>query len=165
MPTDAYIGLGSNIDPEQHLQAAVAALRERFRSVETSTVYRNPAVGFTGDDFLNMVARVRPGMSAGALERFLAEVERDAGRRRGATAPKAAGPRTLDLDLLLYGSLVDAELRLPRDDVLRYAFVLRPLAELAPDLAHPVTGRRLGSEWRAAAGRSPLMSVQPLRFP
>ena len=65
------------------------------------------------------------------------------------------GPRVLDLDLLLYGSLVDPELRVPRHDVLRYAFVLRPLSELAPRLVHPVTGRTLRAEWQAATGRGP----------
>ena len=164
MPTEVFVGLGSNIDPERHLRAAVDAIRERFTLIGISPVYRNAAVGFEGDDFLNMVIRLRCSAGPAELEQFFSDVERACGRRRGARSEGvgAMGPRTLDVDLLVYGSVVDPELRLPRSDVLRYAFVLRPLADLAPELVHPVTGRPIRLEWDAVADESPSMEPQEL---
>ena len=162
MLTEVFVGLGSNIEPERHLRDALAALRNRLTLVETSPAYRNAAVGFRGDDFLNMVVRLRCTAGPVALEGLLSEIERAAGRQAKVTAVGTIGPRTLDLDLLLYGSVVDPELGLPRSDVLRYAFVLRPLAELVPELVHPVTGRTMLSEWEAIAYRSPRMEAQHL---
>ena len=157
MPAEIFVGAGSNIDPERHLRAALAAIRDRFGAVTTSAVYRSAAVGFSGDDFLNVVMRLQAPVGPAELQRFLSRVEQACGRQRTARSKGAqpVGPRVLDLDLLLYGSLVDPDLRVPRHDVLRYAFVLRPLSELAPQRVHPVTGRTLRAEWLAAAGRSP----------
>lgn len=164
MPTEVFVGVGSNIDPERYLRAAVEALGGGSPRIATSPVYRNPAVGFAGDDFLNMVVRLECSMSVAELEQWLSDVEQACGRRRGGMPEpgEAIGSRTLDLDLLLYGSVVDPELRLPHSDVLRYAFVLRPLADLAPDRAHPVTGRTLREEWEAVADGSPPMKRQDL---
>ena len=164
MSTEVFVGLGSNIDPESHLNAAVHAIRGRFTLLGISPVYRSAAVGFKGDEFLNMIIRLRCSASPSKLEQFFSEVEKACDRRRGAHSEDvgAIGSRTLDLDLLLYGSVVDPELRLPRSDVLRYAFVLRPLKDLAPDLVHPVTGRPIGVEWDAVAAKSPSMEPQEL---
>lgn len=165
MPTEVFVGLGSNIEPERHLRDALESLRNRLTWVEASPIYRNAAVGFRGDDFLNMVVRLRSTAGPAELEGVLSEIERAGSRQRlGPTAGQVKvapagtiGPRTLDLDLLLYGSVVDPELGLPRSDVLRYAFVLRPLADLVPELVHPVTGRTMLSEWEAVADQSPLL--------
>lgn len=155
---EIYAGLGSNIDPERHLGKAIEALRHRYGRIDLSPVYRNPAVGFVGDDFLNLVIRFRSEHPPAELERSFPEMERAAGRRKPATAGAPEfGPRTLDLDLLLYGARVDPAARLPRNDILRHAFVLRPLADLAPDLVHPLTGRTMADHWRAVEARSPSM--------
>lgn len=151
---EIYVGMGSNVEPEEHLKDAVAALQKRLGTVELSSVYRNPAVGFAGDDFLNLVLCADTHLAPAAVERVLSEIETAAGRGRSRSR---VGPRTLDLDLLLYGNLVDPALRLPRGDILRYAFVLRPLAELAPALTHPVTGTRMEVAWRRMAEHSPPM--------
>ena len=158
MPTEIYAGLGSNVDPARHLNRAIGELRRRYGRVQLSPVYRNPAVGFTGDDFLNLVIRFRSDCSAGELECRFSSLEHAAGRREPATeGAQVLGPRTLDVDLLLYGSTIDPAMRLPRSDILRYAFVLRPLAELAPDLVHPLTGRTMAGHWRAVEAQGPPM--------
>ena len=158
MPVEVFVGLGSNIDPANHLHTAVEALRRCYGFVDISPVYRNSPVGFTGDDFLNLVVRFQCDEQPAELERTLSAMERAAGREPSA-AGREPGPRTLDLDLLLYGSAVAPELGLPHSDILRYAFVLRPLAELAPDFVHPLTGRSLTSHWRDLAGQSPPMQA------
>lgn len=145
-PVDVYLSAGSNVAPAENLRLACAELRKRFGELEISGVYRNPAVGFDGDDFLNLVLRFRAVESPVAI---IAELERLhvlAGRVRG---PDPFSSRTLDLDLLLYGDSVlpDPAIRVPREDIKKYAFVLRPLAELAPALRHPVTGETMAGLW------------------
>jgi 2-amino-4-hydroxy-6-hydroxymethyldihydropteridine diphosphokinase len=142
-----FVSVGSNIEPEENLRLACGELERRFGGLEVSSVYRNPPVGFAGDDFLNLVAAFETDRSPEALVAELEEIHDLAGRQRGG---ERFGPRTLDLDLLLYDDLVTdgPPLSLPRDDVLKYDFVLGPLAELAPDLVHPVTGRSLAELWR-----------------
>ena len=158
---DVYVGVGSNIDAQQNLPSAIDVLQERMGVVELSCTYRNPPVGFDGDDFLNLVLRLYSGAGPIAVEKILSEIERCAGRARTGQGP---GPRSLDLDLLFYGSVVDAELRLPHEDVLKYPFVLRPLAELAPTLAHPITGIPIAQSWlEMASTNPPLTDVGPLQ--
>jgi 2-amino-4-hydroxy-6-hydroxymethyldihydropteridine diphosphokinase len=156
---DVYISAGSNVAPEENLRRACRELARRFGKLQVSGVYRNPAVGFKGDDFLNLVLRFR---SAEPPEAIVAELERLhglAGRVRG---PDPFSPRTLDLDLLLYGSAVikDPKIRVPRDDIRKYGFVLGPLAELAPELRHPETGEPMSELWsRFDRTASPLERV------
>ncbi|MEJ2172850.1 MAG: 2-amino-4-hydroxy-6-hydroxymethyldihydropteridine diphosphokinase [Woeseiaceae bacterium] len=143
-----YLGLGSNIDAERHLRLGIEQLRQRFGELELSTVYRNRSVGFDGDDFLNMVVGFESEASPAAIQTEIERIHALAGRQRGEA--KYAS-RTLDIDLLLYDDLVTEVpgLRLPRPDVLEYGFVLRPLTELAPEMAHPVTGRTMLEHWQA----------------
>jgi len=141
-----YLGLGSNLDPENHLRMAVRELRQRFGDVRLSPVYRSRAVGFEGPDFLNLVVRCRTDLPARAVLATIDEIHGLAGRRRG---NDRFGSRSLDIDLLMFGDAVSAsrELRIPREDILEYAFVLRPMAELDPGLVHPVTGRTMALHW------------------
>lgn len=145
-PVSVYLSAGSNIEPARHLRAAVAALRERYGALRLSPVYRSAPVGFAGQDFLNLVIGFETSERPAEILRFLESLHRRAGRdRRGGRLSS----HSLDLDLLLYGDLVCETPPLPRDDILDYAFVLAPLADLAPDLAHPVSGRRIGELWAA----------------
>lgn len=142
-----FLGLGSNIEPERNLRLAARELRRHFGDVGLSAVYRSAAVGFDGDDFLNLVARVETELPPEEIAGLLERIHTLAGRQRG-SADLAS--RTLDIDLLLYDDLVidTPGLQLPRRDVLEYGFVLGPLAELAPDRRHPLTGRRFADHWR-----------------
>ena len=119
----------------------------RFGEVGLSSVYSSKPAGFDGDDFLNLVARVECDLAPAEIVAELEQIHSLAGRRRDNGRVLS---RTLDIDLLMYDQLVmdSPALRLPRADVLEYSFVLRPLAELAPDCRHPQTGRRLSEHWR-----------------
>ncbi len=153
-----YVGLGSNIEPEANLREAERRLSAELGPLDCSRVYRSPPYGFAGDDFLNMVVRFTSRAGPAAVDAVLTRIEDAAGR-----TSERRGARTLDLDLLLYGARVDAGQRLPRTDVLEYPFVLAPLAELAPDAVHPVTGERHSQAWaRMAALGEPLTLVGPL---
>lgn len=143
--TTAYVGIGSNIDPAANVRDAVHLLRSEFPGLRESRVYRSPAYGFDGDEFLNLVVGFETGLDADAVEDRLAAIEYSGGRVRTGIR---FGPRTLDLDLLIFGQAVNALQRLPRMDVLAYPFVLLPLAELAPDLPHPLTGVPLAAAAR-----------------
>jgi 2-amino-4-hydroxy-6-hydroxymethyldihydropteridine diphosphokinase len=142
-----YVSLGSNIDPEDNLRLAVDELRRLYGDVQVSAVYRSTAVGFDGDDFLNLVAAFESEKSPLAICADIEVLHNLAGRDR--RSGKWA-PRPLDIDLLLYNDLIMDErpVRIPRSDILEYSFVLRPLAELGPDLVHPVTGRTMLEHWQ-----------------
>ena len=155
-----YVSLGSNIDAEKNLRTAVDELRRRFGTVSLSPTYRNAAVGFDGDDFLNLVAAFEAAESPREIQRQIEEIHELTGRQRGNDKFSA---RPLDIDLLLYGNEVIDEppLQIPRSDVLEYAFVLGPLAELAPGLIHPNTGRPMSEHWQECdAERHPLIPVE-----
>ncbi len=143
----AYLGLGSNLDAEQNLQLASRELRDRFSLQKISTAYRSKSLGFDGDDFLNAVACIETELTPHDLCEELELIHEVAGRRRRS---EKFISRSLDIDLLLYDQLVlnEPPVRLPRKDVLKYSFVLRPLAEIAPDYRHPVTGKLIGDHWR-----------------
>jgi len=148
----AYLSLGSNLDAETHLRDAVAALRARFGEVQVSHAYRFPAVGFAGGDFLNAAAAIDSDLDPFALNDWLHALEDAHGRDR--SGPRY-GDRTLDIDIVFYDALVldgPGHLRLPRDE-LRHAFVLKPLAEIAPGFVDPVSGCRLDAMWRAHPDR------------
>lgn len=141
-----YLGLGSNVDAGRNLALGVGELRQAYGDLRLSPVYRSAPVGFDGDDFLNLVVELETGESPRAIHDRIERIHDLAGRVRSTNAYVA---RTLDIDLLLYDDLVlrDGKLRVPRADVLDYGFVLRPLAELAPALRHPVTGRTMQEHW------------------
>ena len=149
---DVYVGLGSNIEPLRYLKQAATELQRQFGQVVSSDVYRSEPLGFDGDDFLNLVVRLRTTADPDTVAEILSSLEQAASRHRD--GPKF-GPRTLDLDLLLYGWRVDAKRRLPRADIALYSFVIAPLAELAPSMTHPLSGRRYSAVWRDLLATAP----------
>lgn len=143
-----YVSIGSNIDREANIRAGVGALRERHENVVLSSVYDTEPVGFDGANFYNLVAGFDTAADVHNLARYLRGVEENCGRARSNTR---FAPRTLDIDLLLYDDLVlEVEgLKLPRDEILKYAFVLGPLAEIAARERHPVLGTSFEELWQA----------------
>ncbi|KAA2283993.1 2-amino-4-hydroxy-6-hydroxymethyldihydropteridine diphosphokinase [Arenimonas fontis] len=154
----AWLSLGSNIEAEANLRAAAAALRQGFGDVVFSPVYRTPAVGFEGPDFLNAAAGLDTELSPQALNDWLHALEEARGRVRG--GPRFAS-RPLDLDIVLYDDLVLSgpdNLQLPRPE-LKHAFVLFPLADIAPDLRVPGSGRSLAELRRDHPGQPGLVRL------
>ena len=157
--TRAWLSLGSNLEPEQNLRAALRELRARFGDVMASPVYRFPAVGFDGPDFLNLAAGIDTDLSATVLNEWLHALEDRHGRRRD--VPRYAD-RTLDVDIVLYDDLVaqgPGHLDIPRKE-LKHAFVLKPIADIAPDLRHPVSGRSMAELWAAFPVESEPLTVE-----
>jgi 2-amino-4-hydroxy-6-hydroxymethyldihydropteridine diphosphokinase len=156
---EVYVAAGSNVRPRASLGRALATLGAEFPGLQASRAYSNAAVGFDGDAFVNLVMRFPCGLPLRALLERLKAVEREGGREPG--APKW-GPRTLDLDLLLYGDQAGRfpGATLPHPDIATRAWVLGPLAELAPELEHPVLGETFSALWRRFDQRDhPLMPV------
>jgi 2-amino-4-hydroxy-6-hydroxymethyldihydropteridine diphosphokinase len=142
-----YLSLGSNIDRDRHIGAALDALADCFGSLEISTVYESVAVGFEGDSFYNLVVGINSALPVGEITKVLKRIEDCNGRDR--SAPKF-GPRSLDIDILTVDDLVGEidGVKLPRSEVLKNAFVLQPLAELASDMTHPLTNKSIGQHWQ-----------------
>jgi 2-amino-4-hydroxy-6-hydroxymethyldihydropteridine diphosphokinase len=141
-----YISIGSNVDRENSIRGAVRELTARYGQLILSRVYESRAVGFAGGNFYNLVAGFDTGENPERVKEALGEIETCGGRRRDGPH---LGSRTLDLDLLLYGDTVrhDGRIDLPHPDIRRYAFVLRPLAEIAPQGRHPETGLVYKKMW------------------
>ncbi|MEN9938357.1 MAG: hypothetical protein RLZZ387_4936 [Chloroflexota bacterium] len=137
-PQRVYIGLGSNLgDRVAKLSEAVRHLQEVIAVERVSNLYVAAPLGYVHDDaFINAVVQGTTSMKPMDLLRSLQQIERAMGRRVGVEY----GPRPIDLDLLLFGTfqMETLELTLPHPRLPQRAFVLKPLAELAPDLMHPV---------------------------
>jgi 2-amino-4-hydroxy-6-hydroxymethyldihydropteridine diphosphokinase len=156
-----YVAAGSNVAPEHNLTRAVAALTREFPGVRFSPWYRNRALGFEGADFINLVSAFDTELPLREVLATLHAIEADCGRPR--EAPRWA-PRSMDLDVLLYGDLVCDEpgLKLPRPDLLKRAYMLGPLAQLAPELLHPTVQLTIGELWRRFdQAAHPLLPVTP----
>lgn len=153
---EVFVGVGSNVDPEMNFVRAIREMDARFGSVRRSRVLRTEAVGFDGDDFLNMVVSWRTDMALDDLMAALGEIEVLCGRSRNDTR---FGPRTMDLDLLLYGDEIHDTPPLPRPEIVEYGFVLGPLAELSPMRKHPIVGKTFQELWLEKRDDMPAMET------
>ena len=151
------VAAGSNVEPKSNLTRALDALAAEFPDLRASPAYRNRAVGFDGDDFVNLVVEFETDLPLRAVLERLHAIEESCGRARH--APKWA-PRSMDLDVLLYGDAVIDEpgIKVPRPDLVRRAYMLKPAAELAPELRHPTLGRTLRELWQAFDSTSHAMT-------
>jgi len=143
-----YISIGSNIDKEASIRKGIADMEHVFGELELSSVYQSEAIGFDGDDFYNLVAAFDTDEDVMMISAQLHEIEDQNGRDR--SGPRFSS-RTLDLDLLVYDDLITTEndLEIPRGEILENAFVLWPLAEIAPRLKHPLTHKSYEEHWQA----------------
>jgi 2-amino-4-hydroxy-6-hydroxymethyldihydropteridine diphosphokinase len=158
-PVTLLVAAGSNVDPERNLRTAVGLLAGRYPDLRCSRAWRNAAVGFAGEDFVNLALAFTTTDDVHEVIRHLQAAEAACGRARN--APKWA-PRSMDLDILLYGDTVLDErgLTLPRPDLLRRPYMLGPAAELEPELRHPTDGRTLAELWAAFdAAAHPMQEV------
>ncbi|MCG5500905.1 2-amino-4-hydroxy-6-hydroxymethyldihydropteridine diphosphokinase [Ectothiorhodospira lacustris] len=158
----AYISIGTNVDRVRHVRAGVEALRAAFGPVQISPVYETGSVGFEGRTFYNLVSAVDTALPPESLVACFKAIEDRHGRQRGGDP---YSDRTLDLDLLLLGDCVleSGRLHLPRREITRHAFVLRPLADIAPDLEHPILKQTMRALW--AGFDDPAQWLRPVDFP
>jgi len=140
-----HINIGSNQNREKNIANAIDMLKFNFSDIEISDIYSSPAQGFKGDDFYNVGVNAITSLNIVDTSSVLKNIEDKIGRDR--SQPKFSS-REIDLDLVLYDDVIDQEANLPRDDVLKYAFVLAPLAQLSADLIHPVEGQTYQVLWQ-----------------
>ena len=156
---NVFLSIGSNVDRRRNIEGGLAALRRQYGEVACSTVYRCAAVGFDGNAFYNLAAGLQTCDSPQQVVTFLKAVEDEFGRDRSAAK---FSDRTLDIDLLLYGAKVIDQpgLQVPRDEIMKYPFVLMPLAEIVPDYVHPIANQTLAELWREMSAQG--HDLQPL---
>ena len=144
----AYLGLGSNVNARSNILAGIAALRKAFTDVRLSPAYQTRAVGFDGNDFINLAASIETTLQPLELKKFLNELEDSYGRARNVAK---FSDRTLDIDILLFDDLylVSPRLEIPRPEVMRFVHVLKPLADLAPGVLHPVCRKTIAEIWQS----------------
>lgn len=140
------LSLGSNIEPVVNLRSCLDSLLLKFNDLSLSSVFESEAIGFTGDNFLNMAVAFETELSLDALISIVKKIEDDCGRDR--TQPRFSG-RTLDIDVLIYGNKtgVFAGIELPRAEITTNAFVLWPLSQLSEKQQHPVLKKTYKKLW------------------
>jgi 2-amino-4-hydroxy-6-hydroxymethyldihydropteridine diphosphokinase len=150
MKSIVYVGLGSNVEREKNIRLAIMGMRQDFGQLRLSPVYESEAVGFDGDDFLNLVAGFETDTDVRDVVRALRKIEDQLGRDR--SLPRFSH-RPIDLDILTYDELkMDEEgIQIPRHEILVNAFVLRPLQDIAPDSLHPLAKKSYRELWQAMA--------------
>ena len=141
-----FVSVGSNIERDRNIRSSLDAMEAAFGELEISTIYESVAVGFEGADFYNLVVAFDTELTLADLSAALRRIELEHKRERES---KRFAPRTLDLDLLLFDEVVSEDPELPRGEITEYAFVLKPLAELAPNGRHPTLGTSYEELWEA----------------
>ncbi|RZQ57273.1 2-amino-4-hydroxy-6-hydroxymethyldihydropteridine diphosphokinase [Pseudidiomarina tainanensis] len=165
-----WFGIGSNRDREHFIKAGICALHDTFASEQrplfVSRVFESDSVGFTGSRFYNLVACVETDLSINEIQTICKTIEKAHGHDGSATR---FSPRTLDIDMLMYDTVVSAApVQLPRAEILTNAFVLWPLAELSPDVRHPITNKTFTEHWSNYSGEQKLepisLAFEPLPY-
>jgi len=148
MPT-VFVSIGSNLEPRKHIAMALEALRDRFGDLQLSPVYETDAIGFSGQAFLNLVISLESGELPNKIKKIFKEIEADLGRIK---RESSFSPRRIDLDIILYGDVIIHRpgMELPSNEIDKYAFVLQPLSDLAPEMAYPGRELNFASLWGQA---------------
>jgi len=140
-----FISIGSNINKEHHVRQGVASLAAILDDFVVSNVFESESVGFDGSNFYNLVCGGTTQLRVEQVTELLRDIEVENGRDRSA---KKFSSRTLDLDLLTYDQLIiDSPAQLPRKEISENAFVLWPLAEVAPNESHPILNQSYQQLW------------------
>jgi 2-amino-4-hydroxy-6-hydroxymethyldihydropteridine diphosphokinase len=146
--THVYLDIGSNIDRKKNIQSCVDQLCLDYPDIVFSKAYESEAFGFEGDPFINLSARIQTNLSYRELKGYLTKLEDRHARKRD---NKAFIARTLDVDILLFGDQVlQPEVDVPRAEILKFPFVLFPLAEIAADFVHPLENKTIGQIVKAS---------------
>lgn len=157
--TIAYVGIGSNIEKHLHIERAIKAMIEIDSAARISTIYESPAFGFNGHSFFNLVVELTTPLSLTSFAHSLRELEFQLGRKPEAQKKQN---RTIDLDIILFGERVcDEEIKVPRQDIYHYPFVIQPLYELNPDLIIPGDGRSIKAIWEKSQRLESLSAIEP----
>lgn len=155
--TLVYIGIGSNIEREKHVEAGMVELAKLGNQLRLSTIYECEAVGFEAEPYFNLVVELQTSLTLTEFSHQLRNIEFKLGRESDA---KKNQSRTLDLDILLFGEQVsEASPQLPRNDIFKFGFVIEPLKELCPDLVVPSDGRTIFQIWKEVSYNEQLMAV------
>ncbi|UYI47490.1 2-amino-4-hydroxy-6-hydroxymethyldihydropteridine diphosphokinase [Vibrio parahaemolyticus] len=155
----AYIGVGTNIDREQHAKVAYNELQQLGEDLVVSPIYECEPIGFSSQNFYNFVITLRTSLSLEEFSHRLREIEFKWGREENAQKYQ---DRTLDLDIVLFGELISTQKpELPRSDIYKYPFVTKPLYDLNPHLVIPGDGRTVADIWYAM---QPVDSLKPVSF-
>jgi 2-amino-4-hydroxy-6-hydroxymethyldihydropteridine diphosphokinase len=140
-----HLNIGSNQNRRINIRLAIKALEQYFSEIVLSSLFESPSEGFKGNDFYNVGVNISTLKTSNEVVDILRDIENSIGRDR--SLPKFSS-RMIDLDLVLYGGIIDETLNVPRKDILKYAFVLAPLAELNPEAIHPLDGTSFQSLWK-----------------
>lgn len=145
---EIYLSIGSNINRHKNIYSCLQQLQTDFPDIVFSKIYETPAEGFKGDPFFNLAAKHTTDLSPQDLDRHLKTIEDNHARDRKS---KKFSSRTLDIDLLLYDQQnLHPAMDVPRDEIVRYPFVLFPLAEIAPNVIHPVLKKSMAELAKAS---------------
>ncbi|CAH9014123.1 2-amino-4-hydroxy-6-hydroxymethyldihydropteridine diphosphokinase [Candidatus Nitrosacidococcus sp. I8] len=143
-----YVSIGSNIEKEKNIRTSICLLQSQYSPLTISQVFESESIGFQGDSFYNLVVGFDTTDSVEYLVSYFNNIEQLCGRKRSGTRFSS---RPLDLDLLLYDDFIlnlqQPKIQIPREDIIHYAFVLRPLAEIAPHGTHPILKRTYIDLW------------------
>jgi len=140
-----HLNIGSNQNRRTNIRLAIKALEQYFSNIVLSSLFESPSEWFKGHAFSNVAMNITTLKTSNEVVDILRDIENSLGRDR--SLPKFSS-RVIDLDLVLYGGIIDEALNVPRKDILKYAFVLAPLAELNPEAIHPLEGISYQNLWK-----------------